>query len=68
MEILALIKDNTQISRSEIAEKLGNITIGGVKYHLNILRQKGLLQRVGATFGGRWELIGNLNFIRDEKK
>ncbi len=68
MEILALIKDNAQISRSEIAEKLGNITIGGVKYHLNILRQKGLLRRVGATFGGRWELIGNLNFIRDEKK
>ncbi len=60
MEILALIKDNAQISRSEITQKLGKITENGVKYNLKVLQQKGLLRRVGATFGGRWELIGNI--------
>ncbi len=68
MEILTLIKDNAQISRAEITQKLGKITEDGVKYNLKVLQQKGLLRRVGGDFGGRWELIGNLNFIRDEKK
>lgn len=67
-EILVLIKDNAYTSRSEIIQKLGKIMEDGVKYSLKVLQQKGLLRRVGADFGGHWELIGNLNFIRDEKK
>jgi len=56
-KILQLIKENKFITRKEIAQKLGNITEDGVKYHLNKLKQLGVIRRVGPDRGGWWEVI-----------
>lgn len=39
-----------------MAERLG-ITPDGVKYHLTKLRAAGVVRHVGATKGGRWEVL-----------
>jgi len=53
-KILALVKENPQITRNELARVLG-ISSDGVKYHLDNLKQKGLLRRVGGRKEGHWE-------------
>ena len=39
-----------------MAERLG-ITPDGVKYHLMKMRADGVVRHVGATKGGRWEVL-----------
>ena len=34
-----------------------HISLGGVKYHLNRLKEIGLLKRVGGDRGGHWTVI-----------
>jgi ATP-dependent DNA helicase RecG len=55
-KILALIQEKPEITRQEMADKLG-ITDSGVKYHLEKMQGKGLLRRVGPDRGGHWEVI-----------
>ena len=57
-KILDLIKENSQITRKELAEKIG-ISENGIKFSLNQLKQKGLLKRIGADKGGHWGIIGD---------
>lgn len=40
MQILDLVRENAELSRGEIAEKLGDMTPDGVKYHLSKLQKK----------------------------
>lgn len=54
--ILDLLKTEPAISRRVMAERLG-ITPDGVKYHLTKLRAAGVVRHVGATKGGRWEVL-----------
>ncbi len=54
-EIINLIISDNKISYRTIAEKL-KINGSAVKKHLNILKEKGVLKRVGGT-RGRWEII-----------
>ncbi len=56
--ILRLIKTNPAITRKGLAEKTG-LTPDGVKYHLNKLREQGLIRHVGATKKGYWEVMEN---------
>lgn len=56
-KIIDLIKNNSEITRKELAEKIGNITEDGIKYHLNSLIKKGLLKRIGPDKGGYWEVL-----------
>ncbi len=56
--ILRLIKTNPAITRKGLAEKTG-LTPDGVKYHLNKLRERGVIRHVGATKKGYWEVMGN---------
>jgi len=59
--ILKLIKNNPTITGKELAEKTG-LTTDGVKYHLNKLREQGVIKHVGATKKGYWEIRkGNEN-------
>jgi ATP-dependent DNA helicase RecG len=51
------IKEHPSASRREIGELLGGITSDGVKYHLNKLKEIGVLRRVGPDRGGHWEII-----------
>lgn len=55
-KILQLIKGNPYITRKELAEKIGNITEDGVKYHLEKLKEQGKIKRIGPDKGGYWEL------------
>ena len=54
-EIVEIIKDNNKIGYRTLAEKL-NINDSAVKKHLNNLKEKGILKRVGGT-RGYWAII-----------
>ncbi|MBU1200872.1 MAG: helix-turn-helix domain-containing protein [Nanoarchaeota archaeon] len=56
--ILSLIKENSQITRNELAKVL-EISPDGVKYHLNNLKRQGILKRVGGRKEGRWLVEDN---------
>lgn len=56
-KILDVLAANPKASRREIANQLGNITEDGVKYHLNQMKQDGLIERIGPTRGGYWHII-----------
>src|SRR3989338_2451946 len=51
--VLRLIQANPAISRRELAEKLG-INQSAVQKHLEALKDKGVLKRVGGARGGSW--------------
>jgi len=55
-KILEMLKESPYISRSKIAEMLGDITEDGVKYHLNKMKKPGVIERIGADKGGYWKV------------
>ncbi len=55
--ILQLIKENPVVSRKELSSKL-KINESAVQKHLENLKKKGLLRRIGADRGGYWEVVG----------
>jgi ATP-dependent DNA helicase RecG len=55
--LVSYVKEHPSASRGEIGEFLGGITSDGVKYHLNRLKELGLLRRVGPDRGGHWEVL-----------
>jgi len=56
-KILVLIKQNPHITRKELAQKIGNITEEGIKYHLTQMKKKGVIRRFGPDRGGYWQII-----------
>ncbi len=56
-QILQELKKNPRLSRKDLAKIITSVTEDGIKYHLKKLREKGLLRRVGADFGGHWEVM-----------
>ena len=55
--ILEYAHSHPNASRKEIAANINGITENGVKYHMQKLQKQGILKRVGADFGGHWEII-----------
>ncbi len=55
IEVLELIQKNPKISRRELSEKLG-INQSAVQKHLEKLKERGILKRVGSAKGGHWEI------------
>jgi len=55
-QILVLIIDNPKISRAKISERLG-INPSAVQKHLQKLKDKKIIKRVGPDKGGRWEVM-----------
>ena len=53
--VLDLIKQNPSISRKDLAARMG-INISAVRKHLDALRKKGVVQRVGPDRGGDWNV------------
>lgn len=51
--ILNALRNNPYISRKELS-KLAMVSEDGVKYHLKKLKNKGLIEHVGASRGGYW--------------
>ena len=54
--ILSLIKENTQISITEIAQKIER-GLTATKERISKLKAKGLLERIGPDKGGYWKVI-----------
>ena len=54
--IIEYIRSHPNASRKEIAANLNDITEDGVKYHIQKLQKQGIIKRVGADFGGHWEI------------
>ncbi len=55
-KILDIIKNNKKISAREIAEIIG-ISSRAVEKHIAILKEKGILKRIGSAKGGHWEIV-----------
>ena len=53
--VLDLIKQNPAISRKDLAGIL-EINESAVRKHLDALKNKGIIQRVGPDKGGHWEV------------
>ena len=56
LAIIEYIQSHPNASRKEIAANLNNITENGVKYHMQKLQKQGIIKRIGADFGGYWEI------------
>ena len=50
-----MIAENPDITRNELAERLG-LSEDGAKYHIDKLRKGGFIKRVGGKKGGHWEV------------
>lgn len=55
-KILALITENPQITREELAEKTG-LSVRGVEWNLQKLKEKKMIRRVGGRKEGHWEVV-----------
>lgn len=54
--ILEIIKENPQITVSDIAEQCG-LTYNGTYYHIEKMRKKGILTHKGGDKGGEWVIL-----------
>ena len=54
-DVLTAIKNNPKISRKELSLKLG-INSSAIQKHLENLKEKGILKRIGPDKGGCWEV------------
>ena len=55
IEILELIRQSPKTSRRNLSEKLG-INQSAIQKHLESLKEKGVLKRVGPSKGGYWSV------------
>ncbi len=54
-KIINLIKKNPSITQSEMA-KILKLTRDGISYNIRILKEKGIIERIGATKNGYWKI------------
>jgi ATP-dependent DNA helicase RecG len=54
--ILRLLREDPSITQKKIASRIG-LTPDGVKFHINKLKEKGIIRREGPTKKGRWVII-----------
>ena len=52
-KILKLIKENPNITQNQMATALG-LTRDGISYNIKQMKDKGVIERVGATKNGKW--------------
>lgn len=53
--IINLIKKNPSITQNEMA-KILKLTRDGISYNIRILKEKGIIERIGATKNGYWKI------------
>ena len=54
-KIINLIKKNPSITQIEMAKVLG-LTRDGISYNIKILKERGIIERVGSTKNGIWKI------------
>jgi ATP-dependent DNA helicase RecG len=62
-EILAVISETPNISRQDLAKKLG-IYPSAVQKHIEKLKEKGMIERIGPDKGGYWEVSDSKEKIK----
>lgn len=55
-KILALIQQYPKITTGELAERTG-LTVKGIDWNIRLLKEQGVLKRVGPDKGGHWEAV-----------
>lgn len=56
-QIIHELRKNPKLSRKDLSKIITSVTEDGIKYHLKKIQERGLLRRVGANFGGYWEIL-----------
>ena len=56
VKILELIRENKEITRQELADKL-DMTIDGIDWNIRKLKKEGMLERIGPDKGGHWKVL-----------
>jgi ATP-dependent DNA helicase RecG len=59
-KLLELISENGKMSQKELAKQSGE-KISTVKYYMYRMRQQGIIERVGTSQKGHWEVRRNIN-------
>ena len=54
-KIINLIKKNPSITQVEMAKAL-DLTRDGISYNMKVLKEKGIIERVGSTKNGIWKI------------
>ena len=54
-KIINLIRKNPAITQVEMV-KILNLTRDGISYNIKILKEKGIIERVGSTKNGSWKI------------
>lgn len=54
-EILKLIGGNSKITQKELSKAIG-ISPKGIEWQIKQLKSEGILERIGSTKGGYWEV------------
>ena len=52
------IKDKTSITKSQVAEEMG-WKKDNAGYHIQKLKERGIIKRIGTSQNGHWEVISN---------
>ena len=55
-KIINLIKKNPSITQVEMAKAL-DLTRDGISYNIKVLKEKGVIERVGSTKNGIWKIL-----------
>ena len=58
MALVELIKAKPSISKSQVAEEMG-WKKDNASYHIQKLKEKGIIKRIGTSQNGHWEVISN---------
>jgi ATP-dependent DNA helicase RecG len=57
-KIICLIKTNPYITQKELVKET-RLSRHGIEKNINILKSKGILERIGPDKGGYWKIIDN---------
>ena len=57
LKIIDRIKDNPTITAKELAEKIENISLAGIKWNLKKMKDNGIIAREGTARKGKWIIL-----------
>lgn len=58
LKIISLMKENSKISISEMADKVG-ISTTSIEKNIGYLKKQGIVRRIGPARGGYWDVVEN---------
>ena len=56
-QIVFLMQNNPKITAKKMASEINEISVSGVRYHINKLKENGVITRVGSTKSGKWIVL-----------